>query len=250
MIISAAGDRRRRLTPRNRLAETEPSWSPDGRTVAFTGWVEGERGGPDVYLIHADGTRMRRLTPAAWTTADPTWSPNGKQVVFMRWIKPKWVLFAMPAAGGEASRIRALDEGNPAWAPGQSIAVSGIDLLSPAGVFEGRITEPPQWGYDHEPDWAPDGRHFAFTRVRKGCGPQCAFSYLTVGELGSMSAQQTEAEVTSPKWSPDGTRIAAVTYAEGTLVTMRPDGSDVQVVGAGLLGEFDQGVELDWGAPR
>ena len=34
------------------------------------------------------------------------------------------------------------------------------------------------------------------------------------------------------------------------LPSMRPDGSDVQVVGAGFLGGFDQGVEIDWGAPR
>jgi Tol biopolymer transport system component len=249
MVVPASGGRSRRLTPLNRLAESNPAWSPDGRTIAFTGTVEGERGGSAVYLIRADGSQMRRLTPSAWLTAEPTWSPDGRRVLFMRWIKPTWVLFAMSAAGGKATRIAAVNRGNPAWAPGKSIALDGIDVLTPVGLSHGRITQPPQWGYDHEPDWAPDGRHFAFTRVRKGCGPQCAFSYLTVGELGSTSAQQTTAEVTSPKWSPDGTRIAAVTYAEGTLVTMRPDGSDLRAVGVDLE-EHEDGIELDWGPAR
>ena len=32
-----------------------PSWSPDGRTIAFTG-VGG------IYTVHADGTGLRKLT--------------------------------------------------------------------------------------------------------------------------------------------------------------------------------------------
>jgi tricorn protease len=59
--------------------ETNPVFSPDGATIAFTGEYDGN---VDVYLVPAAGGVPKRLTwhPAADTVLG--WSPDGKRVIF------------------------------------------------------------------------------------------------------------------------------------------------------------------------
>ena len=56
--MTADGRTRRRLT-RDPAFDGYPSWSPDGRRIAFLRWHEGMA---DVYVMRADGTHVRRLT--------------------------------------------------------------------------------------------------------------------------------------------------------------------------------------------
>jgi len=58
-------------------ADTEPSFSADGHTIAFV--REG-----DVYAMRADGSGQKRLTSGAELDSRPLVSPNGKIVVFER----------------------------------------------------------------------------------------------------------------------------------------------------------------------
>jgi len=57
--------------------DTEPNFSPDGRTVAFA------RGG-DIYSIRPDGSGQRQLTSGPEIDSLPKISPNGRYVVFER----------------------------------------------------------------------------------------------------------------------------------------------------------------------
>jgi tricorn protease-like protein len=58
-------------------ADTEPAFSPDGRTIAFV--REG-----DVYSVRADGSGERHLSSGADLDSAPIVSPNGRFVVFER----------------------------------------------------------------------------------------------------------------------------------------------------------------------
>jgi tricorn protease len=60
--------------------ETTPFFSPDGRTVAFTGEYDGN---VDVYTVPASGGVPKRLTYYPGTDALAGWTPDGKQVLFV-----------------------------------------------------------------------------------------------------------------------------------------------------------------------
>lgn len=106
-------------------ALSEPSFSPDGRMIAFSikrANVDDDSYDSDVYIQHLDG----RLFP--FTTgkkdSDPRWSPDGRSILFLskRGLKKEEkgnALYVIPAEGGEARLLRRSEDGieNPQWAP-------------------------------------------------------------------------------------------------------------------------------------
>jgi len=72
-VMNANGTGQRRLT-RTAANESRPSWSSDGRKIAFTREVGGSF---ELYVMNADGSAQRRLTPNSpvdrWVAY--AWSP-------------------------------------------------------------------------------------------------------------------------------------------------------------------------------
>ncbi len=68
--------------PRKLLDDvTGADWSPDGRQLAFTRWVSGDRSGSVVGLAAADGTAPREIAfVAGRALIAPRWSPNGRTI--------------------------------------------------------------------------------------------------------------------------------------------------------------------------
>ncbi len=56
-----------------------PAWSPDGRRLAF---VVARVGDAQIYLMNADGSALRRITPSGLNLL-PTWSPDGQSIAFL-----------------------------------------------------------------------------------------------------------------------------------------------------------------------
>lgn len=57
-----------------------PTWSPDGRSIAFSGQAGGYS---DLYVIDVTNSAVRRLTNDAWADLHPAWSPTGQQIAFV-----------------------------------------------------------------------------------------------------------------------------------------------------------------------
>jgi TolB protein len=88
--MNADGTHVRQLTQRRGTFRTEdhaPSWSPDGKRIAFMSANTTFRpaGASVIYVINADGKRPRvvRSLPHAWPAAGaPAWSPGGKRLLY------------------------------------------------------------------------------------------------------------------------------------------------------------------------
>ena len=114
-----------------------PSWSPDGRTIAFQSDRDGNL---EMYVLNSDGSRAAESTqnaafdPASFHSAFPptrmlsAWSPDGRRIAF------------------QSDR-----DGN-----------REIYIVNADGSGQTQIDEP--CGADAIPGWSPDGRTIAFVR--------------------------------------------------------------------------------------
>jgi TolB protein len=75
-IMDADGSNARQLTPSGGNSQG-PSFSPDGKWVAFTAYFDnyGDDHGCEIYVIRTDGTDLRRLTNNDYCDYQPRWGP-------------------------------------------------------------------------------------------------------------------------------------------------------------------------------
>jgi len=75
-IMDADGSNARQLTPDGGNSQG-PSFSPDGKWVAFTAYFDhyGDDHGCEIYIIRTDGTDLRRLTNNDYCDYQPRWGP-------------------------------------------------------------------------------------------------------------------------------------------------------------------------------
>lgn len=77
--VSATGGVARRLTA-NLGTTSRPFFSPDGKTVAFTGRDEGPA---EVYVMPAEGGSVRRVTYLGVSSMSAGWTPDGSSILFI-----------------------------------------------------------------------------------------------------------------------------------------------------------------------
>lgn len=203
-LMSLATGQTRQLTA-GTSCDSNPHWSPDGKTLAFMS----TRGGtPQVYVIRPGGGEARQLTSAKLgVRGGPAWSPDGTQIAYTTVAsdqardpsKPYRVtrsiyrldgvgyiqdavqdIYVIPVAGGEARRLTTGDilKQLQAWSPDDK-AILYVASLAPdtqelrMGLrtvdFEGverDITG--DWGSATGAAWTPDGGRIVFVGEPEG----------------------------------------------------------------------------------
>ncbi len=104
LYVSAAdGSGARRLTDTD-ISEHEPTWSPDGRWIAYATWSE--RGEGHLYRVRADGPGApEQLTRQPGIYAEPAWSPDGRRIVALRGFARAFETSTSPGAESEADEL-------------------------------------------------------------------------------------------------------------------------------------------------
>ncbi len=102
--VPAAGGEARRLTS-HPGTEDFARFSPDGKTVAFTGQYEGA----DVYVMDAGGGTPARVTFYGTGTRPVAWTPDGRRIIFRsgheNTFRPIVKLYATTPAGALPDRL-------------------------------------------------------------------------------------------------------------------------------------------------
>ena len=71
--------------------DIDPSWSPNGRTIAFARVPDAEKEASQIILIGADGKNERVLpVPEGVDPGIPTWSPDGRYIAYPE-DKSAWI---------------------------------------------------------------------------------------------------------------------------------------------------------------
>jgi dipeptidyl aminopeptidase/acylaminoacyl peptidase len=76
-MVSTSGDDPIQLTQSGR--DSSPSWSPDGKTLAF---LSAREGSSQVYLLSMEGGEAKKLTQLSTGADIFKWSPDGKTIAF------------------------------------------------------------------------------------------------------------------------------------------------------------------------
>jgi TolB protein len=206
--------------------QTDPTWSPDGRSIAFS---SGRSGVSQIYVMNADGKgAARRLGNSPADASEPAWSPDGRRIVVAVGDPPHvYVMLAdgrgkaHPLGGGGASQAF------PAWSPdGTRIAYVRRESGGPATelwVMKANGTSPRRvtnlGGTVTSPAWSPDSTQIAFAA---GTGGGFGISVVTLSTGKVEQRTGGAGDDIEPAWSPDGKLIAF--SSDGAIATVDAGG--------------------------
>jgi dipeptidyl aminopeptidase/acylaminoacyl peptidase len=182
----------------NALLGTDPSWSPDGKSIAF---VRNDTSAFHyIYIAPMDGSPETRLaTPGeAW---NPAWAPDGERIAF-ECSRSKGMseicTINKDGTGFVQLTNNSVDDRDPAWSPdGKTIAYSSNPSTAGYQIFLMPLSgSPPSvLTAGREPSWSPDGAKLVFTRDDAG-------GLWTIGLNESSPRRLTTGQQHAPAWRP------------------------------------------------
>ncbi|HTS61898.1 MAG TPA: LpqB family beta-propeller domain-containing protein [Candidatus Acidoferrales bacterium] len=166
-------------------AEDYPSFSPDGRRLAYSARQGGKIAGYHVFVRELPSGSPKQLTRGDGNDVAPVFSPDGAKVAFLRVEEGRTRYIIVPADGGEE---RPLGDSGPSPAadkPAQSLS------------------------------WSPDGNSLAVVQYASGEPSAIALVAATGGRLQPLTKPAgAQPGDTSPAIAPSGSTLAFVRHTE------------------------------------
>ena len=217
MLPAAPGAQSAKLLDKDTFMEMEsvgaPAISPDGRQIVFarTGIDKmKDQSRSNLWLVDADGTRVRELTRGSWRDSAPVWAPDAKRIAFISDRDGTSQLHVMYLDTGEVAQLTHLQRtpSGVQWSPdGKRIAFTQT-IPDDEPILKVELPKRPrgaEWAKGavivDRLSWARDGRG----PVEKGY----SHVYVVDAILGGTPRQITEGQFNhgQPEWSGDGQTI-------------------------------------------
>ena len=224
----------------------QPAWSPNGYRIAY--WGKHRGGQRDIWTTSATKADPVQVTDDAFEDWNPVWSPDGRHLYFV----------SMRGGNMNVWRVRieektgeVLSSPEPVTLPSPSthhicLARDGQKMAyvqRPIRVntqrlefnpSDEKVSGAPVWitggtSSTSRPDLSPDGEWFAHDSFGDR---QIDIFVMKKDGTGQRNLTQDAHKDISPKWSPDGRRIAFYSDRSGTyqIWAIRPDGSGLQQI--------------------
>jgi TolB protein len=222
-----------------------PSWTPDGKTVAFTSFRGGA--GAHLYTVDAISKQVRSLLLMGDFTTGAAYSPDGARLLFSSSQNDNTDVYLAKADGTGVRRLtdaRGIDI-SASWSPdGKRVAFISeragtpqLYTMAADGSDVRRITF--QGNYNQEPAWSPKGDLIAFS----GRDEHRVFDLYTVAVEGGKVTRLTQNLGTNekPAWSPNGRYLLFSSTRGGKrqIWMTQPDGSNQRQVTSEKVGASD-----------
>ena len=113
-ILPIDGGEARRLTP-ELLEARQPTWAPDGQSLAFQGYEDGTW---HIYVIAAAGGSAKAITTGLFDDREPAWSHDGARIAFSSdRADGTSTIWEVLVASGDIRRRSTQDGSMPIWSP-------------------------------------------------------------------------------------------------------------------------------------
>ena len=164
-LANADGSGKRELLRTPNVEESQPAWSPDRRTIAYTATIGGAR---QIRAVGARGGCSRRLASSGAEEWSPAFTADGRRLAFVTTRDGSPAVYVSRADGTNAAAFEPPPAEPPenlddvAWSPdGARLAYTRTDSTGTSLVVDDRVA--PVVTQDAErPVWSPDGMRLAF----------------------------------------------------------------------------------------